>query len=115
MIDVLADGLFELRDAFEHAVANPVVGNVPKPALDDIEPRTAGRDEVNVESLVSLQPTLDLRMLVRGVVVDDEVQIEVWRRFRIDLLEEPDPLLVSMSRQTLGDDPALRQFDGCKQ
>lgn len=43
---------------------------------------------MNVKSRVPLEPSLYLRMLVRCVVVNDQVQGEVGWCFKIDLLEE---------------------------
>jgi hypothetical protein len=48
-------------------------------------------------------------VLVRGVMVQDQMQIESGRRLRIDLLEEPDECLVSMARQAVADLPVGRQ------
>ncbi len=82
MINVILDRLFQLLHAAEDSVANAVAGNVTKSAFDDVQPRTAGRDKVNVETSVALQPVLNFRMLVRCIVVDDQMQILIWRRFR---------------------------------
>ena len=68
-----------------------------------------------MEPLVPLQPALNFRMLVRGVVVDDQMQIQFRRRFRVDLLQELDPFLMPMPRHALGDDLAFSQFDGGEQ
>ncbi len=115
MINVVLDRLFQLLHAAEDTVANAVAGNVTKPAFDDIQPRTAGRDKVNVETFVTLQPVLNFRMLVCCIVVDDQMQIESWRRFRIDLLEEPNPFLAPMTGHVFGYDFSLNQFDGSKE
>jgi hypothetical protein len=54
-----------------------------------------------VKPLVTLQPVLNFGVLVRGIVVDDQMKIQFWRRFRISLLQELNPFLVSMSGPTL--------------
>jgi len=46
-------------------------------------------------------------VLVRGVIVQDQMQLERGRRLRSDLLEEPDELLMSMARHTVADDRAV--------
>ena len=69
VLDIFSYRLLQLRDAFEHAIPDTVLGNVAEPAFDDIQPRTACRCEVNVKSLVTLQPVLHLGVLVSGVVV----------------------------------------------
>ena len=40
------------------------------------------------EARMLRQPRLHLRMLVRGVVVGDQMQVEPTRRLAIDLLEK---------------------------
>ena len=40
----------QFGDVVETAAANPLVGNLQKPTLDQIQPRTRSRDEVDVES-----------------------------------------------------------------
>ncbi|GBH12895.1 Glucan phosphorylase [Pseudomonas syringae pv. actinidiae] len=47
-----------------------------------------------MEALVLFEPGLHFRMFVRGVVVDDQVQLKVLGRFPIDFLEEVQPLLM---------------------
>ncbi len=115
MINVIIDRLFQLLHAAEDAVANAVAGNVTKPAFDDVQPRTAGRNKVNMETLVTLQPVLDFRMLVRCIVIDDQMEIQFWRRFRIDLLQEPNPFLVPMPWHAFGNDFPFSQFDRSKE
>ena len=41
----------------------------------DVQPRRAGRCEMQLEARVFLQPGLDCGRLVRGVVVEDEVYV----------------------------------------
>ena len=49
-----------------------------------------------MEAFVFFQPRLHFRMLVSGVVVDDQVQLKMLGRFSIDLLEKLQPFLVLM-------------------
>ena len=77
---------------------------ITEPAFDDVQPRTARRSKVNVETFVSLEPSLHLRMLVRRVVVHDQVQVEFRWCFPVDFLQELQPFLVSVLRHAFGDD-----------
>lgn len=43
---------------------------------------------MQVKALVPLEPRLHGWMLVRGVVVHDQVQLQILRRFTVDLLQE---------------------------
>ena len=49
---------------------------------------------MHVEAFVLLKPRLHFRMLVRGIVVDDQMQLKMLGRFSIDLLEKLQPFLV---------------------
>lgn len=81
MVNVVADRLFKLFDAAEDSVTDAVACDVPEPAFDHVQPRTARRDEVDMESLMPLQPALNFRMFVGGVVIDNQMQVQLRRRF----------------------------------
>ena len=72
---VLCDALHELLDAGERAATDSFVSDQSEEALHLIQPRAVGRDEVHVPTRACRQPRLDLRMAVRGVVVDDAVHV----------------------------------------
>ena len=105
----------QVRDAVETAAANPLVGNLSKPALDQIQPRARRRDEVDVESGMSSDPGFDSRVFVSCVIVHDEMQIEMGRRLDIDLVEETNEFLVSMTRHAVADHFAIEQAQRCEQ
>ena len=50
---------------------------------------------MHVKSRKSLEPFLDHRMLVRGVIVYDQVQLQALGCFPVDLFQEGQPLLMS--------------------
>src|ERR1700716_1775305 len=61
-----------------------------------------------MEPLVPLQPGADLWMPVRGVVVDDQMQLRSGRGLAVDLVEETDEFLMPMTRHALADHLALQ-------
>jgi hypothetical protein len=73
------------------------------------------QDNVQMEAWMPPHPPAHGWMLVSGVMVQDQMQIESGRRLRIDLLEEPDECLVSMARQAGTDDRAIEQAQGREQ
>src|SRR5262245_5275301 len=77
-----------------------------KKALDLVEPGCAGGGQVDVPARPLGQPTADQRRLVRGVVVDDEMNIQIARHVRLDLVEEFAELGGAMARKASADDPA---------
>ncbi len=83
MVDVIANRPGQVRHAVEYAVANAVVRDVAEPPLDNIQPRTAGRSEMHLKAWMAFEPRLDLGVLVRGVVVNEQMQVQFRRRFCI--------------------------------
>ena len=57
--------------------AEELGGQLGEPALDEVDPRAAGRGEVQDEPGVLREPALDGRGLVAGGVVEHEVHVEV--------------------------------------
>ena len=53
----------------------PVLREVSKESLNHVEPGSTGRSEVNFEPRMALQPRLHSRVLVRRVVVHDQMQL----------------------------------------
>jgi len=106
-IQVVLDRSNQFGDAVETAAANPLVGNLSKPALDQIQPRTRRGDEVDVESGMSSYPGFDPRVLVSCVIVHNKMQIEMGRCLGVDLVEETNEFLVSMTRHAVADHFAI--------
>ena len=74
-----------------------VVGQVAKEALHQVEPRRRGRSKVHVEARVLGEPSLHFVMLVRRVIVGDQVDGEIAGGIAVDGLEEGKPLLVAVA------------------
>jgi Transposase len=90
------DGLLQARDAVEAAAANGLRGDQAEPALDQVEPRGAGRGEVQMEARVRDQPLFDRGMLVGSVVVADQMQLQLGIALG-QRLQEDDELGVPMA------------------
>ena len=80
---------------------------VSEEALHHIEPRSAGRSEMQVEAWMLGQPRFDLGVLMRRVVIQDQMQLSIWLRLPIDELEKLQPFLMPVSRLALADDLAV--------
>ena len=57
---------------------------------------------MNVKPRTPCQPSLDLGMLMRGVVVDDEMNIEVTGDIGLDVAQKLEEVLVTMTGLALG-------------
>ena len=64
---------------------------------------------------MALEPGLDLRVLMRGVVVLDQMDAEVLGRLAIDLLEEPQPFDMRVARLGACNQFALQRAERCDQ
>ena len=80
------------------------MGDEGEEAFDLVEPGGIGGREVNVPTRTAGEPGLDLGMLVGGVVVDDEMDVELGRHIGLDVAQEGEELLVTMAGFALGDD-----------
>ena len=63
---------------------------------------------MDVEPRVLVQPLLHGRVFVRGVVVDDQVQIQVLGGLALDLLEKPQPFHMRVPRLGAREDLAVQ-------
>jgi hypothetical protein len=70
---------------------------------------------VHLEARVLGQPVLHIGMLVRGVVVGDQVQRLVLGRFAVDLFQELQPLGVGVPLLALANDLAIEHVEGGEQ
>ena len=105
------DGGLEIGDAFEDAAFEPPPCQLGEEALNGVEPGGGGWGEVEMKALVPLEPSADFRMLVRGVIVDDQVHLPLGRSFAVDLVEETDELLMPVAAHALADDLAVEHVE----
>ena len=94
---ISVDGGLEIDDAFEHASLEALPGQFGEEPFDGIEPGCRGRGEMEMEPRMPFEPGADLGMLVRRIIVDDQVQLPLGRGFAIDLVEEADELLMPVA------------------
>ena len=84
------DGAFEFFHTAEGATADHPFGDQGEEAFHLIEPRTAGGGEVEIEVAVlsGFEPPLYGGALVRAVVVQNDVHIQVGRNLLLHLVEK---------------------------
>jgi hypothetical protein len=108
--DVLTDGGFQLFDAAESTPSNAFVGEFGEPALHQVDPRTVGGREVDVEARPLGEPFPDHGRLVGAVVVGDQVNLQVRGHLGLDRIQKLAKLLRAMAAVQLADDAVGLQF-----
>jgi len=64
---------------------------------------------------MSFQPTFHRRSLVRGIIVQNQMNLQIHRNFPINRLEELNPLLVPVTLRTVGKNFAFQIIQSGKQ
>ena len=72
---VVVDGGFQIADARVTASPNALCRDLGEEAFDKVQPGRAGWREMQLEARVARKPRLDLRRLVGGVIVEDEMHV----------------------------------------
>lgn len=115
VMDEGVDALDELFNGGEGAAPDRLLGNVAEPALDLIEPGRGGGREVDVVARTLGEPSANLRVLVGGVVVDDQMQLQRCRHAVVQMAQEGEKLLVTVAGFTLGDDLTAAHLERSEQ
>ena len=80
-------------------------------AFDHVEPGRRGGCEVQMESWMRPEPAFDGGRLMRGIVVDDEMQSETGRGLLIDQLEKAQKLTMPVAWHAGSDDAAVQHVE----
>jgi hypothetical protein len=91
-----------------------VLSDSVKPDIYLIEPGGISGSEVNVVSGEKRQPIFNSLMFMGGVVIDDEMYIEVFGHGRFNMFEKAEVFLMTMAFSALGKDLASRDIKSCK-
>lgn len=86
--NVRQDGRWERLRAAMHPAPQLFLRQQGEPPLHQIEPGGAGRREVHMEARSLEQPPLDHGGLMRGIVVEDEMHVQLSRNIRLNRVEE---------------------------
>lgn len=99
----LVDRCDQLRHAREDAAPNPLARNLTEPPLNPVQPRGTRRGKVQVKSWMFHEPLLDIGVVVRSVIVRNQVEGHLVRRDLVNGAQELQKLLVAMPRVTGSD------------
>ena len=89
--DVIVDRGNQFCFATEYAAAYSLIGEITEESLNHVEPGSAGRREMHLKSRMTSEPTLNFGMLVRSIVIGDQMDLQVTWRLGIDETQEPEP------------------------
>ena len=70
---------------------------------------------MHVKAGVAIEPSRDRGVLMGGVIISDDVDVEIGRGLLIDGFEKGQPLLMAMARRQAGDQLALEIVERGKQ
>ena len=91
------NGRLQFLNAAVDTTADLALGQKRKPTLDLIEPRGVRGSEVQVIARPFGKPSFDRRRLVGGIIVHDQMDIEVGRYRGVDGVEETAKLRCAMA------------------
>jgi hypothetical protein len=99
--DEAIDFFDEVGGGLERAAPDGALSDEGEEAFDLVEPGGVGRREMNVPVRTAGELNSDLGMLVGGVVVDDEMDVELGRHIGLDVTQEGEEFFgrPKMSRQ----------------
>src|ERR1039457_5008693 len=115
VVEIVHDGLLQFVDAFEDAAADALSGDLGKEPLDHVEPRAGSGREVQMKARMPFEPALYRGGLVGGIIVDDEMQVEMGQRAFVDGLEEAEELAMPVARHAFAHDGAVEHVESREQ
>src|SRR5215208_2554307 len=111
LVEIAVDGGLEVDDRSEDAALQAPLGESGEEGLDGVEPGARGRGEVEGKAGVAGEPGNHLRLLVGGVVVEDDVDDLAGRDLCLDGVEEANELLVPVALHAAADDGAVEDVE----
>lgn len=93
----------QLMYASEGAATDGALGDDSEPAFDLIDPGAISWSVMDLVARPHRQPALDLGMLVSGVVVHDQMEVEFGRDVLIEVAKELEKLLMAVAGLALAD------------
>src|SRR6185436_6988397 len=104
--EVMTDGFFEFDRTAVRCALDLALAEQAEPTLNQIEPGTRGRGEVQMKTRMACKPSLHRRGLVRAVVIHDQMNIELRRHALIDGAQKLQEFAAAMPPMQFSDDLA---------
>src|SRR3989475_3678411 len=113
--DIAADCVLQLSRAAVDASTELLFGERREPAFHEVDPRGAGRGEVQMEARMAGQPAMDRRRLVRAGIVEDQMDDQACRHAGVDGREKLSKLPGALALVEFADDLAALRVQRGKQ
>ena len=114
-VDIFANCSFQFFDASENSAANPLVGDLRKPALHEINPRTVSGREMDMKAWSFRKPVPNHGRLVGSVVIHNDMHIDIAGHIGLDGVEKLPKFLRTMTAMYLANDAVGFQLQSRKQ
>jgi len=112
--DVRLDRGNQLLDADEHTAFQALTGQVAEETLHHVQPgRSRGR-EVQMKTRMLRQPSFHRGVLMRGIIIQNQMHFAVRRRLLFDQFQKLEPFLMPVSILALANDFSVRHVEGGK-
>ena len=105
------DGGLEIDDRSEHAAFEAALAELGEEALHGIEPGARGGGEVEHEAGMTIEPGPRLGMLMRAVIVEDDVDDPAYRDLGLDGVQKADEFLVPVTLHAAPDNLAFEDIE----
>jgi hypothetical protein len=113
--DEAVDGGLEIDDGVEDTALQSTPAEFAEKPLDGVEPGARGWCEVEDETRVAIEPGTNARMLVGGLVIENDVDDLAGRRLRLDGVQKSNEFLMTMARHVATDDCAVEDVESGEQ
>src|SRR5215475_15624639 len=111
MVQVVFDSEFEVSNAAKDAAANGILCNQAEEPLDQVCPGRGRGGKVQVEPRVPLEPGPHFGMLMGGIVIDHQMQVEPFGSVPVDRSQKAQEFLVTMPWHALANDLSGRNIE----
>ena len=109
--DEAVDFFDEVGGGVEGTTTYGALGNEGEESFDLVEPGGVGGREVDLPARPLCKPGFDLSVLVGGVVVDNEMDVESLRDLGFDVAQKGEIFLMAMTRLALRQDRAVEHIE----
>src|SRR3990172_1182196 len=115
LMQIVVNGTVQFGHTSEGSAANALAGDLRKPALHQLEPRSPRGGEMQMVTGVSREPCLHLGVRVRPVIVEDHMNVSTRGCGPLNPPQELQELDVTLPWQTGADHGSVQHVQGGEQ